>query len=502
MPQTSEPQKGSNLHPRPPVVVVLGHVDHGKTSLLDYIRKTNVTAKESGGITQHVGAYEVEHNAKKITFLDTPGHEAFSAMRSRGVKVADIAILVVAADEGVKPQTKEAIAHAKASGTPIIVAINKIDKPEAMSQKVKTELAKEDVVVENMGGKVPAVEVSAKTGQGVKELLDLILLVAEMEDLKARIEGPAEGTIIEAYLDPRRGPTATLLVANGVLRVGDVVGTASAIGKVKILENFQNQPIPEAMPAIPAVVVGFDEVPQVGEEFRIFPDIESAKAYRQNRAIKTKLEPGAVMEPDKKIFNIILKADVKGSLEAVEEMLKGLPQENIFLRIVEAGVGDITDGDVQLARGAKAAIVGFRVKIAPQAAKLAENQAVLIKTFDVVYELLQGIRQLMEQGFKPEKVRRDLGKMKVLVVFMTEKNRQIVGGRVIEGELRRDLLLEIIRQDEVIGRGRILNLQENKKDIEKAKKGQEVGILYEGEVKIQEGDTLVFYVEEQKRITL
>lgn len=502
MSKTLDQPKSESLRTRPPVVVVLGHVDHGKTSLLDYIRKTNVTSRESGGITQHVGAYEVIHNDKKITFLDTPGHEAFSAMRSRGAKVADIAILVVAADEGVKPQTKEAIAHAKSSGIPIIVAINKIDKPEAVSQKVKTELAKEDVVVESMGGQVPAVEVSAKTGQGINELLDLVLLVAEMEDLRARTEGPAEGTVIEAYLDAQRGPTATLLVANGILHLDDIVGTASAMGKVKILENFQNQAISEATPATPSVVVGFDEVPQVGEKFKVFPDMESAKVYRQKKEAKTKIEPGAVMEPGKKIFNIILKADVRGSLEAIEGMLQGLPQDNIFLRIIEEGVGDITDGDVQLARGAKAAVIGFRVKITPQAIKLAENQGVPIKTFDVIYELLQGVRQLMEQGFKPEKVRRDVGKMKVLVVFMTEKSRQIVGGRVMEGELRKGLYLEVMRQGEMVGRGRILSLQENKKDIEKAKKGQEVGILYEGEVRIQEGDELIFYVEEQRKVTL
>lgn len=489
---------------RAPVVVVLGHVDHGKSSLLEAIRRDFViTAKEAGGITQHIGAYEVEHENKSITFIDTPGHEAFSAMRSRGAKLADIAILVVAADEGVKSQTREAILHAKSAGIPLIVAINKIDKPEAMPHKVKTELAKEDVLVEDMGGKIPAVEVSAKTGQGIKELLDIILLVSEMENLTARFEGPAEGTVVEAYLDSKRGPTATLLVSNGLLKRGDIVATPSTLGKARILEDFQGKAISEAGPSKPAVILGFEDVPQVGEEFKVFENMELASKWHQKKEAKRRYEPvSEVIDPNKKIFNIIVKADVKGSLEAILSMLKNSPQENIVLHVVEAEVGEVTDGDVKLAKGAGAAIVAFRVKISPAAKRLAENQGVVIATFDVIYELLQKVRQLMSQSIEPEKIRRDVGKLKVLVVFMTEKNRQIIGGRVLEGEVRRGFNLEIIRQDEVVGQGKVLNLQENKKDIEKAQKGQEVGILFEGDTKIQEGDLLVFFVKEQQKIII
>lgn len=496
-------QKDANLQPRPPVVVVLGHVDHGKTSLLLAIRKMKVPSQKPGGvITQHVGAYQVEEAGKSITFIDTPGHEAFSAMRSRGAKVADIAILVVAADEGVKPQTKEAILHVKSAGIPMIVAINKIDKTEANPQKVRTELAKTDVVVESMGGQIPEVEVSAKEGKGIKELLDLILLVAEMEDLKADHNAIAEGVVIESSLDAQRGPTATLLVQNGILRLGDIVGTPSCVGKAKILKDFQGKALSQASPSTPVVLVGFEAVPQVGENFKIFPNPETALSSIEKKEEKRKIKPVAVIEPDKKIFNIILKADVQGSLEAIEEILKSIPQENIFLRIVERGVGNVTEGDVKLANSAQGMVIGFRVKVPPQVAGLAERSFVNIRVFDVIYELVQGVRHFMERRLKPEVVRRDIGKMKVLVIFFTERNRQIIGGKVIEGEIRKGLSVEIRRDEESIGQGKILSLQENKKDIEKARTGQEVGILYEGEGRAQEGDVLTFYVKEQQEVTL
>ncbi len=495
-------QNGSeNLKSRPPVVVVLGHVDHGKSSLLEAIKEDfRITSRESGGITQHVGAYEVEYQNKKITFIDTPGHEAFSAMRSRGANIADIAILVVAADEGVKEQTKEAILHAKKSGALIIVAINKMDKPGADPEKVKRELAKEDILAESMGGKVPMVNVSAKEKKGINDLLELILLVAEMEDLKNDMAAPAEGVVIEAYLDAKRGLTTTLLVRSGILREHNIIGTPSTTGKVRIMENFMGELIKEALPSQPAIVTGWQGMVKVGENFKIFSDAETATKYAEKKERKRKVVE--VIEPDKKIVNIILKADVQGSLEAIEAMLKEFSKEEIDLRILEKEVGDINENDVQLAKSAKAFIVGFRVKAGMHVAQLAEQNGVSIKTFEIIYELAQGVRHLMERQLGSTTARRDLGRLKVLLVFMTEKNRQIVGGRIIEGEIKKSGLIEIWRDQELIGRGRMINLQKNKKDIDLAKRGEEVGILYEGDGPIIEGDILQIYVEERQRLTL
>ena len=491
----TQANKEVSLVPRAPVVVVLGHVDHGKSSLLEAIREDiKITAKEAGGITQHVGAYEVEHKGKKITFLDTPGHEAFSAIRSRGAKVADIAVLVVAGDEGVKTQTKEAIAHAKREGLALIVAVNKIDKPEANPQKVYNELAKEGVLVEQMGGKVPAVEVSAKTKQGLDALLDIITLVAEIEGLQASLDVPADGAVIEAYLDSKRGPIATLLVQNGILRLGDIIGTPSAVGKVKALEDFLGQPITEAYPSTPAVVLGFEQVPKVGEVFKVFPNLAMAR----ESIIEARREKGAIFQKtDKRILSLVIKADAQGSLEAIEKIVNNLPQEKVGINIVHQSLGNITENDVSLAASIKGVVIGFRVKINPSALKMAEREGVIVKNFEVIYELEEGVKKIMEMQLEPEIVRRDLGKMKVLVVFFSEKDRQIVGGKVLEGEFRKGMQVEVLRNEEVVGRGKIANLQENKRDIEKAKPGQEIGILYEGEGKILEGDIIVAYTKEK-----
>ena len=499
MKQSRKQQNKNNLQPRPPVAVVLGHVDHGKTSFLTAIKDFKILEKEAGGITQHIGAYEIEHQGKKITFIDTPGHEAFSQMRSRGAKVADIAILVVAAEEGVKPQTKEAISHIKKSGIPLIVAINKIDKPEADPEKVKRELAKSEIQVESMGGKVPQVLTSAKTGKGIPELLELILLVAEMEDLKGDIQKPGEGVVIESYLDQKRGPTATLLVRDGVLNRGEIVATSSTFGKIKILEDFQGQPLEKALPSMPCVAIGFEKAPQVGEKFEIYLDFESAQKYIEKKARKTEAGKVLFFEEGKKVLNLILKTDVRGSLEAIEEMLRNLPQEKVILRILESGVGEISENDLKLAKSSRARILGFRVKINPSALVLAERDNIKVLTFEVIYELAQGVRQLMEKILEPEKVRLELGKVKVLVIFRTEKSRQIVGGKVTEGEVKRGAAIEVFRQDQLLGKGKMINLQKNKKDVEKAGKGEECGILYEGEVKIEEGDILNIYIKEKRK---
>lgn len=479
-------------------MVVLGHIDHGKSSLLEAIKDFKITSREAGGITQHIGAYEIEHQNKKITFIDTPGHEAFSAMRARGAKVADIAILVIDASEGVKEQTKEAISHIKLAKIPLIVALNKIDKPEANPEKVKRELQKEDILVEELGGKVPSVEVSAKTGQGISELLELILLVAEIEELKADIQKPGEGVIIEAYLDSQRGPTATLILNQGKLIPGQIIGTSSTFGKIKTLEDFQGNSLSQAFPSQPTVCLGFENVPKVGENFKVFSDIENAKNYLKAPA---KREAPEVLEvnPEQKVLNLILKTDVFGSLEAIEEVLKNLPREGIILRILKAEVGEITESDIKLALQTKAKILGFRVKINPIAKQIAEREKIKIRQFDVIYDLVEEVRKCLKKFLEPEKVRIDLGKVKVLVVFWSEKNRQILGGRVIEGEIKKGTSIEIQRENEILGRGKLINLQRNKKDIESAGKGEEVGILYEGEVKIEVGDVLIFYSEGSRR---
>ena len=489
--------KKSNTQTRPPVVVVLGHVDHGKSSILEAIKDLKITSKESGGITQHIGAYEIEHKSKKITFIDTPGHEAFSAMRSRGAKVADIAILVVAASEGVRAQTKEAISHIKKSGIPLIVAINKVDRPEADPERIKRELSKEEIMVEGLGGKIPSVEVSATTRQGIDDLLELILLVAELEQLKADSTKPAEGVIIEARLDSQRGPTATLLVNKGTLKIGDIIATSSSLGKVKTLENFQGVPLQEVLPSMPAVMIGFEKAPKIGEEFKFFPSLELAKSFLREPAAK--VSSAFSIESGQKVLNLILKTDVLGSLEAIEEMLKQLPQEKIALRIIKSEVGEINESDIKLGKGAKAVILGFRVKINPIAQNLAEREKIRITKFDVIYDLVEGVRKVMEKTMAPEIVKVVLARIKILAVFIVEKNRQVLGGRVVEGEAKKGFPVEVFRNDEKIDQGRIVNLQRNKKDAEKVIRGDECGILYEGNAKIERDDILAVFSEERRK---
>ena len=487
---------------RPPIVVVLGHVDSGKTSILDYIRKTHVAEREAGGITQHIGAYQIEHQGKLITFIDTPGHEAFSQMRSRGAKVADIAILVVDVIEGVKEQTKEALSHIKLAQIPMIVALNKMDRPGADPEKVKRELSKREILVESLGGRILSVEISAKTGQKINDLLDLILLVAEMEDLKADLEKSIEGVVVEAYLDKLRGPLATLLINNGILKKNDILATKSAFGKVKNLENFKGQNIEEGFSSMPVLVLGFEKVPRLGEKFKKFGDLEAAKDYVAKSAKKEKEGEVFVITPEKKVLNLILKADCLGSLEAIKESLKNFPQEKVVLRIIKGEVGDINESDIKLSQSSRAKIIGFRVKPDRVAKVLSSNLKIKIRIFEVIYELFQEVKRIMKRIFEPEEIRQDLGKVKVLVIFLTEKNRQIVGGKVIEGKVERGTKIEVFRpaspaergeDEEKIGQGKLINLQINKKDVEVAPKGSECGILYEGDVKIQEGDTLLFF---------
>lgn len=489
--------KKGNLIIRQPVVVLVGHIDHGKSSILSKIRDFKITEKETGGITQHIGAYEVEEKGKKITFIDTPGHEAFSAMRARGAKVADIAILVIAADEGVQAQTKEAISQILKAKMPMLVAINKIDKSTADPAKVKRELAEQKVLTESLGGKIPSINVSAVTGEGIEELLDLILLIAEMEELKADITKPAVGVIIESYLDSKRGPTATLLLEQGILKKGDIVGTSLIFGKIKRLEEFQGKEILEGRPGMPLIVLGFNKVPGIGEKFKVFSTLEEAKAQIEIK--ERHLPPPPTKEPGKKVLNLILKIDVQGSIEPVEKVLQELPQEKIQLAILKTGVGDIGIKDIELAVATGAQIIGFRVKAGKQILRLAKERGVRITCFDLIYDLIEDVRKLMKRMVEPKVVREDLGQVKALVIFLTKKNRQIVGGKITTGEVTKGTLIEVLRNDEKIGKGKLINLQKNKKDVDRLVKGDECGILYEGNVRIEEGDILVIYKEEKKK---
>lgn len=495
-----------NQAARPPVVVVLGHVDHGKSSLLEAIKDFKITSKESGGITQHIGAYEVEHLAKKITFIDTPGHEAFSAMRARGAEVADIALLVIDSAQTVQPQTKEAIMAIKRAEIPMIVVLNKIDLPTANPEKIKGELSKIDVNVESYGGKIPSVEVSAKEKTGINELLDMILLVSDMQDLKANINTSAEGLIIESYMDGQKGPVATAIIQKGILRPKDIIATDLALAKVKALKNFQEKEIKEALPSQPVIILGFEKVPAVGEKFKSYATEKEALA--QIKIEEPKREIGSTVldiSEGKKVLNIILKADVFGSLEAIEAMLKNLPQDKAVLRILKSEAGDISESDAKLAEMSKAEIIGFRVKIAPAVLKFMRNdleKKLRIKTFDIIYELIQSVRFSMEKTLEAEIVRKDVGKLRTLLVFWAEKNRQIIGGKITEGEFKKGLKLEIIRDNAKVGAGKIINLQRDKKDIDLLRKGDEAGILFEGNVKIEKGDTVVAYTEERKKSEL
>lgn len=445
--------------PRPPVVVILGHIDHGKTSLLDFVRKTKVVEKEAGGITQHIGAYQISHNDKLITFIDTPGHAAFETMREHGAKIADIAVLVVAADEGVKPQTTEAIKHCQKAKIPIIVAINKIDKPGADSEKAKGQLEKQKVIVEERGGEIVSVEISAKTGQGIDHLLEMISLIGEMEELKGDPTAPAQGTVIESHLDPLRGPTATVLLYNGSLELGDEIKIEGLSGKIKTMEDFQGKPIKKALPSMPVVITGFKNLPPAKR---------------------------VLSETKKALLNLILKADTQGTLQAITMSL--LDKKN--LNILEAEVGNIFEHDIKKAIPTKALVIGFNVKIAPVAKRLAETEKINLKTYNIIYELLDDLEKFLNKAKKPKPAKVELGKLKILAIFRTEKDQMIVGGKVIEGKMIKGTKLDVIRNQKKIGTGILTELQEKKKDVNEVIKGKECGIKFKGTIKIQQGDIL------------
>ncbi|MBD3282581.1 MAG: translation initiation factor IF-2 [Candidatus Portnoybacteria bacterium] len=484
---------------RPPIVVVLGHVDHGKTTLLDTIRETNVVEGESGGITQHIGAYQIEHDGKAITFIDTPGHEAFSQMRSRGAKAADIAVIIIAAEEGIKPQTKEVISYIKENNIPVIVALNKIDKAEANPQKVIGELASEGLLVEERGGDVPSVNVSAKQGTGIDELLEMISLVAEMEELKADLSNPGSGVVVESYLDSNKGPTATFLLFDGELSVGNWVACGKTYGKIRSLEDFKGDKMKNAIAGMPAVIVGLNEVPVVGEKFKVVEGEEGAKSISK----EAKEKEGEVKEfgarDSDKVFNIILKADVRGCLEAIEESFKGMDLAEVKLRVLKSEIGDISEADIKMAYPANALIVGFRVKTSKDMLNLAKRRGVVIKTYNVIYELFEDIKREAAKLLDPEVIRKRTGQLKVLAIFRKEKARMIIGGKVTTGKIENKAKVDVLRGGEKITSGRIVQLQHNKQDIPEVEKGREAGMLFEGDPVIEEGDVLDFYHEEKRK---
>lgn len=503
-----EQASNDKLSPRAPVVTILGHVDHGKTTLLDTIRKENVVAKEAGGITQHISAYQVKKKGKLITFIDTPGHEAFSAMRERGASITDVAILVVAADDGVRPQTKEVITYLKEKNIPTIVAINKIDKPEANPQRVKQELAELEIVIEEWGGDVVANEISAKNKIGIDELLESILLVSEVLELKANSKSDGLGVVLESNLDPKKGPVSTVLIKTGTLKVGQDIITSSAFGRIKRMEDFAGKQIESAGPSTPVVIMGLDKTPKVNDIVQVVGRKTMSRARAKGEIgsmsgksdIKSKKDLYQNIDEEHiKKLHILVKADVQGSLEAIDQILSTIESDEVAWEYVNVGVGNITESDVKLAADSGASIVGFNVTATTVAKRMAEKENVKIKSFSVIYELVDEIKNDMADLLPPEIVRTDLGRLKVLAIFKTGKKDMIVGGKVIDGKAQKKALVEVKRDKEIIGKGEISNLQQNKKPVDEVKIGNECGITFEGGVRIEEGDILDFYEEKEER---
>ncbi len=499
--------------PRPPVVTIMGHVDHGKTSLLDYIRRTKVAAGEAGGITQHIGAYHVETPRGIITFLDTPGHEAFTAMRARGAKATDIVILVVAADDGVMPQTKEAIAHAKAAGVPLVVALNKIDKPEANLDRVKQELVANGVVPEDYGGESPFIPVSAKTGKGIDELLENVLLQAEVREFKAVKDGPAKGLVIESQLDKGRGPVATVLVQSGTLKRGDVVLAGSSFGRVRAMLDEAGKPIQEAGPSIPVEIQGLSDVPAAGDELIVLGDERKAREialYRQGKFRDTKLAKQQAAKLENMFENmgegaartlpLIIKADVQGSQEALTHALTKLSTDEVKVQVVHAQVGGITESDVNLALASKAVIIGFNVRADVSARKLAEGNGIDIRYYNIIYDAVDDVKAALSGLLAPEQREQVLGLVQIRQIFRVPKIGAVAGCMVVDGVVKRTASARLLRDNVVIWTGELDSLKRFKDDVKEVKAGFECGLSLKGYDDIKEGDQLeIFEVQEVAR---
>lgn len=497
---------------RAPVVTVMGHVDHGKTSLLDYIRRTKVASGEAGGITQHIGAYNVKTNRGMVTFLDTPGHEAFTAMRARGAKATDIVILVVAADDGVMPQTKEAIHHAKAAGVPLVVAINKIDKQGANSDRVKQELVAEEVVPEEYGGDVPFVPVSAKTGEGIEALLENVLLRAEMLELKAPVDAPAKGIVIEARLDKGRGPVATILVQSGTLSRGDVVLAGASFGRVRAMLNENGKPINSAGPSIPVEIQGLTEVPAAGDELISLADERKAREialFRQGkfRDVKLARQQAAKLESmfegageGVQTLELIVKTDVQGSQEALVSSLVKLSTEEVRVRVVHAAVGGISESDINLAIASNAVVIGFNVRAEQSAKKLAEHNGIDLRYYNIIYDAVDDVRNAMSGMLAPEKKEEVIGMVEIREVYTISRVGGIAGCMVTDGVVRRDSQVRLLRDNVVHWSGWLDSLRRFKDDVKEVKSGFDCGITLKGNNDIQVGDQLeIFEIKEVAR---
>jgi translation initiation factor IF-2 len=497
----------TKLTPRAPIVTVMGHVDHGKTAILDAIRQTNVVAGEAGGITQHVGAYQVVHQGKAITFIDTPGHEAFTAMRARGAQLTDIAILVVSAEEGVKPTTIEAINHIKDAAVPIIVALNKIDRPNADPERVKGELAAQGLQAEGWGGTVPVIPCSALTKQGIPELLEHILLVAELEELTANVSRPAIATVIESHLDKSRGPLASVIVNAGTLAVGAIIGCGGVDGRIKAMFDERGDRIESVGPSGPAMVTGLSELPKAGDILQVFGSDRELKeylaAYHESRGREAKRGfadlVSRLSEGKLKELKIILKADAQGSLESIQEAMKKLTTDTVHPKVIHAAVGSVTESDVMMAAAGNAIVVGFNADVPSAVHKTADREGVAVKQYDIIYKLLEDLELLLKGLVQPVEEERVTGHLEVRGVFFTKGSEQIIGGKVTDGSLKRTPF-RLMRGEQLVGTGRITSLKHVEKDIKEAKEGSECGMRVTCNTTVETGDILEAFMKEFTKI--
>ncbi|MFH1183076.1 MAG: translation initiation factor IF-2 [Candidatus Moraniibacteriota bacterium] len=495
----------NRLKKRPPIVTILGHVDHGKTTLLDTIRRTKVAEGESGGITQHITAYQVKAKGKTITFVDTPGHEAFQKMRARGAGIADIAIIIIAADDGVKPQTKEVLENIKDSKLPFIICLNKIDKPGANPEKVKGQLAELGVLVEGWGGEIPIVAISAKLNKNIDDLLETILLVSEIENFTAIYDKSALGLVLESHLDKRRGPIATVIVKSGTLKRGDLAVAGKASGNVRMIEDFLAKSITAATPSMPVTILGFDKLPQAGSVIKVtFKDklyLKQKKAtFREEETSKSssplkRIEQSLETEKYKKL-NVVIKADTQGSLEAIKQILESLAVEDVVIKIIKSGVGQITESDILLTKVSNAILYGFRVNSSITAQGVQEKEKVKPRFFDVIYHLTADIQEEMKKIVTIQEIRVDHGTLKVLAIFRTGKKDMIIGGKVADGKLVKGDQLEVVRDEEIIAEGILAQLKKGKEDFNDCVSGEECGVTMDFSgplVKIREGDKILSF---------
>ncbi|MBI2017539.1 GTP-binding protein [Candidatus Daviesbacteria bacterium] len=473
---------------RPPIVTILGHVDHGKTTLLDFIRKSSVATKEHGGITQHIGAYQVTHDGKLITFIDTPGHAAFEKMRSRGAKVADIAVLVVAVDDGIMPQTDEAIKHIKEAKVPLIVAINKVDlagvNVKVQLEKIKKQLSDREILAEEYGGDVPLVPLSAKTGEGVDKLLEMVTLVAELNEIKADPQAPVAGVVIEATLDKFKGPIATILIRNGTLKKGDQIQLGGIKGKIRGMFDFNSKAVDQAGPSTPVEILGLEAVPLVGAKLGEEPGDVSSIKYQVSSMVD-KLKQG-----DSKTLKVIIKADKQGSLEAIQASLEKFNEERKVVDFIFSGIGDIGEDNIRLASSVGAIVVGFNVKVTTSAQKIAENDHILIRTYNIIYELIEEIEDVVQTLLEVGQLEEVIGKANIIAQFPHGKTEKIAGCRVIEGELAKGHKLRILRDGVKIGETKLKSLKKVKEEVNKAEKGNDCGMLFDPPVDFTVNDVV------------